>query len=129
MDSPDGAHEGAPGTPGPLSTGVMAVLREALELPLGGSPYIFPNELTLSRLLSENSLSYMLRRVGLAAVAHGFRPSFRDWAAENTNASCSVMELALAHTVGSGAVQSYARSDLLKPRRALMQQWSDYMEQ
>ena len=68
----------------------MAVLREARELPLGGSPYILPNELTLSKPLPENALSYVLRRIGVAAVVHGFRSSFRDWAAENTNASYAV---------------------------------------
>jgi integrase len=112
----------------PLSTGAMAVLREAEELPTGGSPYVFPNDLTPSKPLSENALSYMLRRVGVAAVVHGFRSSFRDWAAENTDASFAVMELALAHGVGSRVVQSYARSDLLERRRVLMQQWADYLQ-
>ena len=111
----------------PLSSGAIEVLKEAQELPTYGVPYIFPNDLTPSKSLSENALSYMLRRVGIPAVVHGFRSSFRDWAAENTDASFAVMELALAHGVGSSVVQSYARSDLLQRRRALMQKWSDYL--
>ena len=105
----------------------MEVLSKAQELPTYGVPYIFPNDLTPSKSLSENALSYMLRRVGIPAVVHGFRSSFRDWAAENTDASFAVMELALAHGVGSSVVQSYARSDLLQQRRELMQKWSDYV--
>ena len=112
----------------PLSTGVMAVLKEAQALPTNGSPLVFPNDLTPSKALSDNALSYMLRRVHVPAVAHGFRSSFRDWAAEKTDASFAVMELALAHGVGSSVVQSYARSDLLDRRRSLMQAWSDFLE-
>ena len=112
----------------PMSTGAVAVLREAQELPTNGSPYIFPNELTPSKSLSDNALSYILRRVGIPAVVHGFRSSFRDWATENTDASFAVMELALAHGVGSSVVQSYAQSDLLERRRDLMQQWADYLQ-
>ncbi len=88
----------------PLSTDAIEVLREAQELSADGGPYIFPNEFTPSKSLSDNALSYMLRRVGIPAVVHGFRSSFRDWAAENTDASCAVMELALAHGVGSSGV-------------------------
>ena len=111
----------------PLSTGAMAVLKEAQSLPTNGSPLVFPNDLTPSKALSDNALSYMLRRIHVPAVAHGFRSSFRDWAAEKTDASFAVMELALAHGVGSGVVQSYARPDLLDRRRSLMQAWSDFL--
>ncbi len=111
----------------PLSLQAMELLRKARELHADGSPYIFPNDLTPSKPLSENALSYMLRRIGMASTVHGFRSSFRDWASENTDASHAVMELSLAHDVGSGVVQSYARSDLLERRRELMQQWADYL--
>ena len=111
----------------PLSLQAMELLRKARELHADGSPYIFPNDLTPSKPLSENALSYMLRRIGMASTVHGFRFSFRDWASENTDASHAVMELSLAHDVGSGVVQSYARSDLLERRRELMQQWADYL--
>ena len=113
----------------PLSTAALNVLEKARMLPTGGdSPYIFPNDLTPHKQLSENALSYMLRRVGLPTTAHGMRSTFRTWAQEETEADFSVMELALAHAVGSAVVQSYARSDLLERRRCLMQAWADYIE-
>ena len=111
----------------PFPAAAMEVLRKAQELHGKDSPHIFPNDLTPSKPLSENALSYMLRRVGIASTVHGFRSSFRDWASENTDASYAVMELALAHDVGSGVVQSYARSDLLERRRGLMEAWADYV--
>ena len=88
----------------PLSTGAIEVLRKAQELSADGGPCIFPNEFTPSKSLSDNALSFMLRRAGIPAVVHGSRSSFRDWAAENTDASFAVMELALAHGVGSSGV-------------------------
>ena len=81
----------------------------------------------MSKSLSDNALSYMLRRVEMPAVVHGFTSSFRDWAAENTDASFAVMELALAHGVGSSVARSYARSDLLERRREFMDQWAVYV--
>ena len=58
---------------------------------------------------------------------HGFRSGFRDWAAECTNAPHAVMELSLAHSVGSAVEAAYARSTLLEKRRALMEQWAEYL--
>ena len=74
-------------------------------------------------------MTKLLRDVGLAdrATVHGFRSSFRDWAAECTDAPHAVMELCLAHAVGDSTERAYARSDLLEKRRALMQSWADYM--
>jgi integrase len=88
-------------------------LKTAKRLHADGTSFVFPNDLTPGKPLSENALSYMLRRIGVPTTVHGFRSSFRDWAAENTDANFAVMELSLAHDVGSGVVQSYARSDLL----------------
>ena len=111
----------------PLSTAALDVLRAARELPTGGSPWVFPNDLKPEKPLSENALSYMLNRVGIQGTAHGCRSSFRDWAAENTDASFAVMELALAHGVGNAVVQSYARTDLLERRKALMESWGNFL--
>ena len=111
----------------PLSTGAIAVLQEALALPTNGSPYLFPNDLKPSNSISDNGLSSMLRRLGIPSTVHGFRSSFRDWAAECTDASYAAMELSLAHQVGSATVRAYVRSDLFQQRRTLMQRWSDYL--
>jgi len=60
------------------------------------------------------------------ATVHGFRSSFRDWAAEQTNFSREVAELALAHHVGEGVERAYQRSDLLQKRRQLAEAWARY---
>ena len=67
-----------------------------------------------------------MRKVGIDAVPHGFRSSFRDWAAECTEAPREVCELALAHVNGDRVEAAYRRSDLFDRRRTLMQQWADY---
>ncbi len=63
----------------------------------------------------------------MAAVAHGFRSSFRDWAAEETNHPREVVEAALAHTVQDKVEAAYARSDLFERRRRLMDDWLAYL--
>ena len=60
-------------------------------------------------------------------LTHGFRTSFRTWASECTNSDHAVMELCLAHRVGSQVEQAYSRSDLLQKRRVLMQKWGDFL--
>ena len=80
------------------------------------------------RPLSENTHSKLLRELGFATVTHGFRSSFRDWAAEQTNAPHAVMEAALAHTIRNKVEAAYARSDLFEKRRALMVAWASYLE-
>ena len=64
----------------------------------------------------------------IAAVPHGFRSSFRDWAAECTEAPREVCELALAHVNNDRVEAAYRRSDLFERRRILMQQWADYLD-
>ena len=75
------------------------------------------------------TLTKILRTVGLAerATVHGFRSSFRDWAAECTSATYAAMELSLAHHVGNAVERAYARSDLLEQRRTLMDQWGEHV--
>ena len=112
----------------PLSDAAMAVLQQARALD-DGSGLIFPSPRTRGRPMSDMTLTKILRTTGLAdkTVVHGFRSSFRDWASERTNAAHAVMELSLAHTVGSAVEQAYARSDLLDKRRRLMDQWSQFV--
>ena len=61
-------------------------------------------------------------------VPHGFRSSFRDWAAEQTNTPREVVEAALAHTVRNPTEAAYARSDLFERRRLLMNDWAAYLD-
>ena len=60
-------------------------------------------------------------------MPHGFRSSFRDWAAEKTDHPREVIEAALAHVVGNRTEAAYARSDLFERRRLLMDEWAAYL--
>ena len=73
------------------------------------------------------ALSGLLKDLEIAAVPHGFRSSFRDWAAEETDQPREVVEAALAHTVRNPVEAAYARSDLFERRRRLMDDWADYL--
>ena len=69
----------------------------------------------------------LLRRMGRDDLtAHGFRSSFRDWAAERTNFPSEVVEMALAHMVGSKVEAAYRRGDLFEKRRRLMAAWATF---
>ena len=71
-------------------------------------------------------LTAVLRRLSIAAVPHGFRSTFRDWCAEQTDYSNEVAEMALAHTVSNKVEAAYRRGDLFAKRQQLMQDWADY---
>src|SRR5262249_54973208 len=105
----------------PLSARVVAILSEMRPLRHAGDGYIFPGG-KVGRPLSNMAFLMLLRRMGRDDLtAHGFRSSFRDWAAERTNFPSEVAEMALAHTVGDKTVAAYNRSDLFDKRRWLMQ--------
>ena len=78
------------------------------------------------RPLSDMTLTMMLRRAKVEATAHGFRSSFRDWAAEQTSFPREVCETALAHAVENKVEGAYRRTDFLEKRRALMQTWARF---
>ena len=112
----------------PLSEAALTVLEQA-GLLRDGSGLVFPSPTRPGRPLSDMALTKLLRTTGLAerATVHGFRSTFRDWAAECTSAPHAVMELSLAHAVGSSVEQAYARSDLIAKRRALMDEWAGFV--
>ena len=66
----------------------------------------------------------LLRGLEIGAVPHGFRSSFRDWAAECTDAPCEVCEVALAHVNSDRVQATYRRTDLFDRRRVLMVEWA-----
>jgi integrase len=70
------------------------------------------------------SVLHRMGRKGL--TVHGFRSTFRDWAAEITMLSADVIEMALAHQVGNATERSYHRTDLFARRRKLMEDWAAY---
>lgn len=109
----------------PLGDAALAVLAEAHEIS-DNSRLLFPS--LSGRPMSDSTLSKLLRVRGIAGVPHGFRSSFRDWAAEQTSFPREVMEAALAHQVANKVEAAYFRSDLLEKRRELMQQWAGYLQ-
>ncbi len=109
----------------PLCTRALEMLTEARQLG-DGSGLVFPGTRP-GKPLSDMTLSKLMRDLSLDAVPHGFRSSFRDWAAECTNAPRAVMEAALAHAVSNKVEAAYARSDLFARRSKLMEQWAEYL--
>ena len=112
----------------PLSGAALDVLNRAASL-RDDSGYVFPSPNKEGRPLSDMTLTKILRTNGLAdrATAHGFRTSFKTWCMEQTDTPWAVGEAALAHVVGNSVEAAYARTDLFERRRALMQQWADYV--
>ena len=108
----------------PLSGRAVAVLDEAREL-ADKSGLVFPSP--TGRVLRDSTLSKLLRELGIGAVPHGFRSSFRDWAAERTDVPREVCELALAHVNSDRAGAAYRRIDLFERRRGLMAAWAAYV--
>lgn len=90
------------------------------------SEYVFPGGKE-GRPLSNNALLALLERMGLGGVTvHGFRSSFRDWAAEQTAFPREVAEAALAHAIGDKVEAAYRRGDVFEKRRQLMAAWAGY---
>ena len=108
----------------PLSGRAMDVLAEA-RASGNGSGLVFPS--VSGRVMSDSTMSKLLRENRVGAVPHGFRSSFRDWASERTSVPGVVAELALAHVEKDKTVAAYARSDLFERRRNLMAEWADYL--
>ncbi|MDE2880358.1 MAG: tyrosine-type recombinase/integrase [Acidobacteriota bacterium] len=108
----------------PLSGRALAVLEEAQAL-ADGSGVVFPSE--RGRALDGAAIVRLVRDLGIGAVPHGFRSSFRDWAAECTDAPREVCELALAHVNSDRVEAAYRRTDLFERRRALMEQWAAFL--
>ena len=109
----------------PLPEQAIAVLEEARGLD-NGSGLVFPAPRS-GLDLSDMAFAQLLRRLELDFVPHGLRSSFRDWAAEQTNAPHAVMEAALAHSVKNSTEAAYFRSDLFELRRGLMAEWGRFL--
>ena len=110
----------------PLTDSAVRVLDDAEQV-RDGSDLVFPSPARPGQPLSDNTLSKLLRDLGVDAVPHGFRAAFRTWAAEMTNAPHAIMELALSHVAGDAVERAYSRSDLRRKRRRLMQRWSAFL--
>ncbi len=106
----------------PLSDAALAIVRTLKQTAV--SQYVFPS--LRETILSDMTLSAVLRRMKVNAVPHGFRSTFRDWAAEKTEYPNEMAEMALAHTIGDKVEAAYRRGDLLEKRRQMMQDWAGH---
>ena len=109
----------------PLCGRAMEILGAARSLGEGSGPLVFPGP--RGAQLAEKGLRRLLQRLEIAAVPHGFRSTFRDWAAEETEHRREVVEAALAHVVRDKVEAAYARSDLFERRRRVMNDWAAYV--
>jgi len=109
----------------PLSRRALKIVKLAMQHAPEGE-LVFPGQ-KAGRPLSVMALEMMLRRMKIDGVTvHGFRSSFRDWAAECTNFTNEVCEAALAHVIEDKAEAAYRRGDLFNKRRKLMETWATY---
>jgi integrase len=107
----------------PLSAGAIAILRRMENVREGD--LVFPGDRRTA--LSNMAMLMLLRRMGRDDLTvHGFRSTFRTWAAECTGFPREVIEAALAHLVGDATEQAYQRGDLFEKRRRLMAAWADF---
>ncbi len=109
----------------PLSESAMRILREHSNQ---SSPDALVFPAASGKPLSDMTLTALTRRMGIDAVPHGFRSTFRDWCAECTNYPRDLAEQALAHKLENKVEAAYLRSDVLEKRRALMQAWADHCD-
>jgi integrase len=109
----------------PLSESAIRILNDLSHV--DGTELVFPAP--RGGELSDMSLTAVLRRMKVNAVPHGFRSTFRDWAAELTNFPRDMAEMALAHTVGDKVEAAYRRGDMMEKRRKMMQAWGAFCDQ
>jgi len=109
----------------PLSQQAAEVFKAAKVLRQRDCDLIFPGAVSGSQL-SDMALLQMVRGLDHPVTVHGFRSSFRDWVAEETDVPREIAEAALAHTLENKVEAAYRRTDFLAKRRALMDQWANY---
>lgn len=107
----------------PLSPQALQVLTEALDI-RDATGLIFPS--VTGRAMVNVTMTKLLRELGIAAVSHGFRSSFRVWCGD-TGVAREVAEAALAHVVRDQVERAYARGSMIARRRRVMKRWADYI--
>jgi integrase len=108
----------------PLSGTALALIEKMAEI--RQSDFVFPGG-KAGRPISNMAMLMLLRRQGRHDLtAHGFRSTFRDWAAEQTNFPSEVAEMALAHSVSNQVEAAYRRGDLFQKRRELSEAWATF---
>ena len=108
----------------PLSPQVIALLDSLYREE--GNPYLFISTRTPGAHVVPSTLTIALRNAGCKATIHGFRSCLKTWAEEQTNFPGLIIEMSLAHRVGSAVENAYRRGDLVTKRRSLMEVWSAF---
>lgn len=109
----------------PLSPQTLDIFRSAQGYREARSDLVFPGQRS-GKPLSDMTLTKICRDAKIAGVPHGFRSSFRDWVAEETDFDGDIAEMALAHAIGNKVEAAYRRGNLLEKRRGLMNAWGTY---
>ncbi len=110
----------------PLTDRAIQILEAVAPFRTANTSFVFPGARS-GASLSQMALVMALRRLGRGDITvHGFRSTFRDWAAESTNYPREVAEAALAHTLRDKVEAAYRRSDLFDKRRQLMEEWDEF---
>ena len=125
-DRPGQADGGEPEAPGTAVRPRPGDSRGSQGLGEGAGPLVLTRG--QGKPLNDKDLRWLVGEQGITAVPHGFRSSFRDWAAEETDHPREVIEAARAHVVRSRVEAAYARSDLFDRRRTLMDDWAAYLD-
>lgn len=107
----------------PLSPEALSILDQARRFARDG--FLFPSY--RKGVISDQTMSSLMKRRGMEARPHGFRTSLRVWIAEATDAPHEVAEMMLAHQTGGKVVNAYRRTDFLEQRRVLAARWADYV--
>ena len=111
----------------PLSKQAVALLAQ-VKRDNKASEFVFPGS-KLERPISNMTCLAALKRMGRSDLTvHGFRSTFRDWAAESTAYPRDVCEMALAHAIEDKSEAAYRRGDLLEKRAQLMSEWADFCD-
>lgn len=109
----------------PLSDAAAQVFQKAAQHREIGNDLVFPGA-KRNKPMSDMTLIKICRDAEIAAVPHGFRSSFRDWVAEETDFDGDIAEMALAHAISNKVEAAYRRGNLLQKRRKLMDAWAEY---
>jgi integrase len=109
----------------PLSADAVALLRSLPRIEGNDTVFLSPR----AKQLCDMSMTAVLRRMHVEVTVHGFRSSFRDWAAEATNYPRDVAEMALAHSISDKVEAAYRRGDLFEKRRRMMEDWAKFCSQ
>lgn len=108
----------------PLSKQALQLIA-AIE-PTAGTDLVFPSP--RGKVLSDMTLTAVMRRMQLEAVPHGFRSTFRTWGGEQTAYPRDMLEFSLAHTLENKVEAAYMHGTQIEKRRKLMQDWADYVD-